>query len=76
MRPPALVAEVAERFGRVDVLVNNAGMVQTGVEDAPAHSSIRRPAEWDLDIALNLTTTVNVTRAACRRWWRPGTAGS
>ena len=59
-----LVAKVQDRFGRLDILVNNAGMVQTGVEDVSRSFVDTSPGEWDLMMAINLTTTVNVTRAA------------
>jgi 3-oxoacyl-[acyl-carrier protein] reductase len=61
----ALVAEVQGSHGHIDILVNNAGMVQTG---GPPQSSAlflsMSPTDWDRDIALNLSTAVNVTRAA------------
>ena len=59
-----LVAAVQDRFERLDILVNNAGMVQTGVEDVARRFIDTGPGEWDQMIAINLTTTVNVTRAA------------
>jgi 3-oxoacyl-[acyl-carrier protein] reductase len=59
-----LIAGVVERFGRLDILVNNAGMVQTGVEESSPRFADTTPAGWDQTIALNLTTAVNVTRAA------------
>lgn len=59
-----LIAGVVERFGRLDILVNNAGMVQTGVDEPSPRFADTTPAAWDHTIALNLSTTVNVTRAA------------
>lgn len=58
-----LVAQVEEGYGRIDILVNNAGMLQTGVDHASKSFAELDEAEWDLDIALNLKTAFNVTRA-------------
>lgn len=60
----ALVAEVATRFGGVDVLVNNAGIARQGV------IALVRPDDVDRVIDLNLKATIAVTRAAVRRMLR------
>ncbi|HEX6845175.1 MAG TPA: SDR family NAD(P)-dependent oxidoreductase [Actinomycetota bacterium] len=71
----ALVDAVQETCGPIDVLVNNAGMVQTG-QEPPGGPFVDLPdAAWDLDIALNLQTAYNVTRAVvpgmvARGWGR------
>lgn len=60
----ALVAAVRDRLGPLDVLVNNAGMAQQG---APGHQGRfvdLDAAAWGASIDRNLTTAVNVTRAA------------
>ena len=61
----AMVAEVLQRFGHLDALVNNAGMAAVSV-GAPQDRSFADldEAAWDLDIAMNLKTAFNVTRAA------------
>jgi 3-oxoacyl-[acyl-carrier protein] reductase len=56
------VAEVTERLGPVDVLVNNAGMVQTGVEDPDTEFLSLAEDEWMRDIDLNLHTAFRVSR--------------
>jgi len=54
----ALVREVAAAFGRLDGLVNNAGMDQRGPTLDLA------PAEWDAVLATNLTASFRTMRAA------------
>ncbi len=54
----ALVAYTIQEFGRVDVVVNNAGMKS----DAPLHKL--QDVEWDAVLRTNLTATMYTTRAA------------
>lgn len=59
-----LVAAASHALGPIDVLINNAGMVQTGVERPPAGLLVDVSAEeFERDIALNLMTAFHVTRA-------------
>lgn len=53
-----LVADVVARFGRVDGLVNNAGMDQRGP------TLELSPDEWDRVIATNLSASFRTIRAA------------
>jgi 3-oxoacyl-[acyl-carrier protein] reductase len=55
------VHNVIERFGRIDVLVNNAGVARDGV------IALIRDDEIDQVIDLNLRGTIHVTRQVSRR---------
>lgn len=59
----ALVEAVRDRFERIDVLVNNAGMAQSGVETPSRPFLELSEADWDRSLALNLKTAFLVTRA-------------
>lgn len=62
-RARSLVGEVLEQLGPVDVLVNNAGMVQVGQEYVSKRFVELTEEDWDRGIAVNLKTTFNVTHA-------------
>jgi 3-oxoacyl-[acyl-carrier protein] reductase len=57
----SFVHNVTERFGRIDVLVNNAGVARDGV--LPLFGD----AEVDQVIDLNLRATIHITRLVSRR---------
>jgi 3-oxoacyl-[acyl-carrier protein] reductase len=59
----ALVAEVTEAHGRVDIVVNNAGMVQSGTPGRFPRFLRMTDCDWRRDLALNLDTAFHVTRA-------------
>lgn len=56
------VGEVLTCYGRVDVLVNNAGMVVFGQEEDFTAFQDLTEESWDFGIAINLKTQFNVTR--------------
>jgi len=64
-----MIAAAADRFGRVDVLVNNAGIQHVApVENFP-------PEKWDAILALNLSAAFHTIRASfgamkARGWGR------
>ncbi len=62
----ALIDDVAEKYARLDVLVNNAGITRDGL-------LIRMDdADWDLVLKVNLTSAFIGTRAAARHMLRKG----
>ena len=66
----SLVARAVESFGRLDVLVNNAGTY-------PMAGLLEMTAEgWDEVIASNLRTTFLCTQAAARQMARQDTGGA
>jgi 3-oxoacyl-[acyl-carrier protein] reductase len=69
-----LVAGVHDRFGPISILVNNAGMTQSG-EPEPSGTPFTEMtgAAWDRQLAISLTTAFNTTRAVvadmCQAGW-------
>lgn len=65
-RADALVGDALDAWGRLDVLVNNAGM--TSISDPEDPSGIERMSDenWRHTIDRNLTTAFNLTRAAVK----------
>jgi 3-oxoacyl-[acyl-carrier protein] reductase len=57
-----LVGGVLARFGRIDALVNNAGIAAVGEPALSTPFVEQDEAGWDRDIAVNLKTAYNVTR--------------
>ena len=62
---PGLVAAVLQRWGRLDVLVNNAGMVSETVPEFEAGTILSMSLEtWHRSMSRNLDTTFLMTQAA------------
>jgi 3-oxoacyl-[acyl-carrier protein] reductase len=69
------VTEIREALGPIDVLVNNAGMTQTGMADASADFLALEPETWLHEVDRNLHTTFRICRLAApgmaeRGWGR------
>ncbi len=58
-----LVKAVKQAFGRIDIVVNNAGMVQVGKRTKASLLEKIDDAEWQRHFDLNVTTAFHVTRA-------------
>ena len=59
----ALVEGVNKKLGRIDVLVNNAGMIQTGKRERQGLFHKIATADWQRTLDINLGTCFLVTRA-------------
>jgi len=62
----ALVAGIVQRFGKVDALVNNAGIIRR----APAVNFSEK--DWDDVIRINLTSPFFLTQAVANWWLKQG----
>ena len=58
----AMLARVEDELGPLSILVNNAGMAQSGVADVDSAFHEIEDADWDATLARNLGTCYNVTR--------------
>jgi 3-oxoacyl-[acyl-carrier protein] reductase len=60
----ALVAATEEAFGKVDIVVNNAGLASVNVPERPNPLGVITDDEWALALRRNLDSAMFVTRAA------------
>ncbi len=66
-----------EAFGRVDVLINNAGLYSAGAAAGPGSLILQVPtSEWDGILAVNLTGAFLMSRRAVRQFLLQGDGGS
>jgi 3-oxoacyl-[acyl-carrier protein] reductase len=66
----AMVTEVAEAFGSIDVLVNNAGVFEPHPIDETSYEEWQR--SWSHTLGVNLVGPANVTWCAARHMGRGG----
>lgn len=57
-----LVNAVINDYGKIDILINSAGMIQVGKEEVFSEFADLDPEDWDDAIGRNLGTNFNVTR--------------
>lgn len=58
-----LIAAVTRDLGAIDIVINNAGMVQTGRTTTSSRTDEISDDEWRLHLDLNLATAFHVIRA-------------
>ncbi len=64
---PGLVSAVVARWGRLDIVVNNAGMISAAVPVFESGTVAMDLVTWQASLARNLTTAFLVTKAALPR---------
>src|SRR5215831_7956983 len=70
---PKLVSAALERWGRLDIAVNNAGMISAAVPEFETGTAESMDlATWQAALARNLTTAFLVTKAALPHMTRRG----
>jgi 3-oxoacyl-[acyl-carrier protein] reductase len=57
-----MIARAEEALGPISILVNNAGMAQSGVSDVDSPFHELEDKDWDATLARNLGTCYNLTR--------------
>lgn len=64
--PIRLIAEILEKFGRIDILINNAGTIRR----APAVDFSEE--DWDFVLEVNLSSVFRLSQAAARKMIEQG----
>jgi hypothetical protein len=72
----AVVADVLSRFGKIDVLVNNAGIGHASIKPDQRRNPIRMweitPAQWQRFLTVNATAPIMMARAVVPHMLRTG----
>ena len=58
-----LVKEIENALGPIEIVVNNAGMLQVGIDEPSANIHETSDESWEYGININLTSAFRVTRA-------------
>lgn len=67
-----VVAETVDTFGRIDTLVNNAGVSQLGQHDERREITETAEADWETILGVNLTGVFYFTRATLPHLYEQG----